>query len=200
MRLALASICLLFVLTGTGCAGGSDDEPEARALVLTRPDVPAGFVVNPAETGPVSNAEVAQGREDGYAERLEEWGRVEGHATQFVREGVVRGALAAAESIDSVASLYDGTDGATESFASGVREYPQQGFRPAGSVQVGEEARSFRATNEVAGRSVEYLVITWRTGPVIANLVSAGRPGRIDLSILQALARKQDERITGALD
>ena len=136
MRLALAfaSVCVFALLGAAACGGDSGEELEARSLVLTRPDVPDGFVVNSTQTGPVSNEEVASTRPEGYAERLEEWGRVEGHSTQFLRDDVVLGPLAAAQSIDSVASVYEEADGAAESYASGVREYPSAGFRSAGRV------------------------------------------------------------------
>lgn len=198
VRLALASVCLL-VLIGAGCGGGSDaPDLQARTLVLARPDVPDGFVVNATQSGPVSNEEVARGRAEGYVGRLEEWGRVEGHSTQFARDDVVLGPLAGAETIDSVASVYEDADGAAESFASGVREYPRSGFVAAGMIELGDEGRAFRTTATLAGRKVEYIVLTWRRGRVIANVVSAGRPGRIKLPALQALGERQDRRIARA--
>jgi hypothetical protein len=202
VRLILALLCLLASMVATGCGGGSD-EPDVRAhaLVLNRPDLPAGFLVNSSQTGPVSNEQVASGRPDNYVARLEEWGRVEGYSRQFTRRASVRGPLAGADTIDSVASLYEDQEGAGESFASGVREYPRVGFAPAGRIDVGDgTGRAFRGTNELAGEIVEYVILTWRRGRVIANVVTSGSPGRVELDALRTLARKQDDRIARALD
>ena len=65
---------------------------------------------------------------------------------------------------------------------------------------MGDEARVFKTTNELDGRPVEYTVLTWRRGPVISNVVTAGRPGRIKLRALQDLAEIQDRRIAQSLE
>lgn len=199
MRLGLVALCLLVVLGAAACGGSDEPDVEARALVLTRPDVPDGFVVNTTQTAPVTNADVARTRPPDYVDRLEEWGRIEGFSTQFRRDDIVRGPLAAAQTIDSVASVYEDADGAAASFASGIREYPNQGLAPAGRATVGDEGRVFRGAITLERRRVEYVVLTWRRGPVIAAVVTSGRPRRIAIPALTTLAEKQDRRILRAL-
>lgn len=201
MRPTVALVCLLASLAA-GCAGGggSDAELDPRALVLTTADLGRGFTVDETLTGPVANAEVARGRPPGYEDKLEEWGRVAGFARQVRREGKVGTGIRAADGVNSVASVYEEEDGATESFATGVRDYGQAGFAPQGDLGVGDEGRIFRGTATLEGRQVEYTVGTWRRERVIASVVVEGGPGRVDLTALRELARKQDERIEAALD
>ena len=102
--------------------------------------------------------------------------------------------------MNSVASVYEDDDGATDSFETGVRDYAEAGFAPQGDLGVGDEGRVFRGTATFNERQVEYTVGTWRTGRVIASVVMEGRPGRVTIAMLKELARKQDQRVRTALE
>jgi hypothetical protein len=201
VRAAALVLCLLAFLAA-GCGG--DDEPaapiEPRSVVLRASDLPGAFSIDERVTGPVGNAEVAEGRPEGYEEKLEEWGRVAGYSRQLRREGKPGSGLRAADGVNSVASVYEDDDGATDSFDTGVRDYAEAGFAPQGDLGVGDEGRVFRGTATFNDRPVEYTVATWRTGRVIASVVVEGRPGRVTIPMLKELARKQDQRVRTALE
>lgn len=203
MRATPLVVLLAFavLLLGAGCGGGGPGTSalEARSLVLRPTDLPGAFEIDKTVTGPVSNEEVARGRAAGYEQRLERWGRVEGFSRQLRRRGKVGGALAAVAGVNSVASVYELERGAAQSFAAGVRDYARSGFVGAGVPRVGDEARAFRGRSTLEGRQVEYLVVTWRTGRVIAGVVAEGPPGKLELSAVTPLARTQDTRIRSAV-
>jgi hypothetical protein len=198
VRATLLIVCLLAMLAA-GC-GGSDSSGEdlnPRTLVLGPADVP-GFVVDEALTGPVANEEVARGREQGYEEKLEDWGRIGGFSRQLRREGKAGPGVRTADGLNSVASVYEDEDGAEESFATGVQDYAEAGFAREGDLDLGDEGRLFRGTD--GKRQVEYLIATWRRGEVIASVVVEARPERVGFATLRELAREQDERIAAALE
>jgi hypothetical protein len=205
VRAAALALCLIAALAA-GCGG--DDEPaapiEPRSVVLRASDLPGAFSIDERVTGPVGNAEVAENRPEGYEEKLEEWGRVAGYSRQLRREGKPGSGLRAADGVNSVASVYEDEDGATDSFDTGVRDYAEAGFAPQGDLGVGDDGRVFRGTatfNErQVERQVEYTVATWRTGRVIASVVIEGQPGRVTIPMLKELARKQDQRVRTALE
>jgi hypothetical protein len=200
VRATAVIVCLLAVLVA-GCGGdGSEEALDPRTLVLATTDVGPGFEVDETLTGPVSNAEVARGRPAGYEAKLEEWGRTGGFARQVRREGKAGSGVRAADGVNSVASVYEDEDGASESFATGVRDYGQAGFAPQGELGIGDEGRIFRGTATLGGRQVEYTVATWRRARVIASVVVEGDVGRVSPATLKDLARKQDRRIDAALD
>lgn len=200
MRASISIVCLLAMLAA-GCGGDGDSAADAdpQTLVLRASDLPQGFVVDSALTGPVENAEVAAGRPEGYEEKLDEWGRVGGYSRQLVRRGERGTGVRGADAITSVASVYEDEDGAADSFRTGVRDYAQAGYAPQGELGIGDEGSIFRGTATVEGRRVEYTVATWRTAPVIASIVIEARPERVDIATLKALARTQDQRVRAAV-
>jgi hypothetical protein len=199
-----AALLVLFLLAtlATGCGGGDDEAVavEPRSVVLRASDLPGAFAVDERVTGPVENAEVAEGRPEGYEEKLEDWGRVGGYSRQLRRQGEAGPGLRAADGVNSVASVYEDEDGATDSFDTGVRDYAEAGFAPQGDLGVGDEGRVFRGTATFNKQQVEYTVGTWRTGHVIASVVIEGGPGRVTIAMLKELARTQDQRVRAAIE
>ena len=102
-------------------------------------------------------------------------------------------------SIDSLASVYEEADGASESFAAGLQGYEDADFKPAGTVRLGDDARAFRGSATLQGKPVEYLVVTWRRGPIISSVVTSAPPRKVSLALVERLARKQDQRIAREL-
>jgi len=199
MRAAAFLACACIAFLAASCGGGSGaDEPEvaSRTLLLTQKDVPALYEANDRQSGPVTNEDVAVGRPAGYAKRLDKWGRVEGYSAQFVNDVAASPTTGTGQqTIDSLASVYEEPDGASESFAAGLQGYEDADFKPAGDVSLGDEARAFRGSATLNGSAVEYLVVTWRRGPVISSVVTSAPPRKLSLATVEGLARKQDQRI-----
>jgi hypothetical protein len=203
MRAAALVLCACLAMLVAACGGsGGDSAPDvaARSLVLKQQDVPPLYESNDTLSGPVSNEEVASGRPEGYADRLDEWGRVEGYSAQYLNDLEASPNTGVGQrSIDSLASVYEDADGASESFAAGLQGYKDADFKPAGTVRLGDDARAFRGSATLDGKPVEYLVVTWRRGPIISSVVTSAPPRKVSLALVERLARKQDQRIAREL-
>ena len=203
MRAAVLVLCACLATLAAACGGSDGDsapDVAARSLVLTQQDVPPLYESNNSLSGPVSNEEVAVGRPEGYVDRLEEWGRVGGYSAQFVNDLEASPTKGVGQrSIDSLASVYEEEDGASESFAAGLQGYKDADFKPAGTIRLGDDARAFRGSATLQGKAVEYLVVTWRRGPIISSVVTSAPPRKVSLALVERLARKQDQRISREL-
>lgn len=185
-----------------GCGGSSDPSGEGldpEALVLRTGDLPAGFSVDAKETGPVSNADVAAGRPAGYAQRLDEWGRLDGYTAAFERKS--GDDLGGAVMVESRSSVYSKTDGAADSLTAGLPEYAEAGFREVKSaVDLGDELHVFSTTAATRGQTLEYVVAAWRTGPVLSTVVVAAPvDARLSPATVAPLAEIQERRVLQAL-
>jgi hypothetical protein len=193
---------LLAVAALAACGGGdSSSTPDPATLVLRSGDVPSGFARDPAGTGEVTNANVAQGRPSGYEQKLEDWGRVGGYSIRFRRKGTAAGPLAKTLFVDSRSSVYDNDDGAHESFQSGLRDYALTGFREVPfSLGVGDETHVFQGSGPLNGQTVTFVVGAWRTGPVLSTVAVAAPPGGVRPAALKGLAQAQERHVQQGLD
>ena len=177
MRLFLLTSVVALLLAAS--AFGAEVDP-AR-LVLQRSDAPAGFRLDPSNSGPSSNAhELSANKEIG--QRLLGAGRVTGYIAEFQRGDL---------GINSRADLFRATSGAHNVLLYFDRELRTEGIKGLrrSRVDLGSEAWVY------AGPPGTMAVAAWRHGRVVAALATIGlsRAKTLDL------ARAQDRGIAASL-
>lgn len=156
--------------------------PSPQELVLRQGDVPAGFRLDPAESGVRSNA-----REIEATPRLRplfaRWGRVTGYEVAFERKSD-------SSEIDARADLFRRAAGARSLLAWYDRE-----LRKASPVALRRDAVAIGSGGWVyTGTAVT--VVVWHSGRVFAGVSGAGE---VTKARTLALARAQQRRIAAAL-
>jgi hypothetical protein len=180
IRLFLLGAAVLALTVTTAASAGADP----RAMVLRTSDLPHGYAILRANTGPAPNAKAAQGNRDLLA-RFATWGRVTGYRVEFT--GGVKG------SIGSSADLFRGTPG-----ARGYLRWSAQVTPPRTGLRLvrrqrgpGDEAYVF----EKDFGTTLFVVVEWRYRNVTAHVGADG----VGVSGALALARVQQRRIVAAL-
>ena len=173
--LATAAVFLL-----AGPASAVDVEP--KALVLSPADVPAGFRLDPDESGVRTNER--EGRDNPEARKLfSRWRRVTGYQAAYARRGSeIESRVDVLRSASGARSLFRWVD--EEMMKAGVL-----GLKRA-RAGIGAESRVYSG-----GTPVGFTLVAWRYGRVFAGIVSIGVPRDRVL----ALARVQQRRIAAAL-
>ncbi len=153
-------------------------------MVLRKSDLPSGYAILRANTGPVSNAKAAQGNRDLLA-RFATWRRVTGYRVEFT--GGAKGG------IGSSADVFRSTTGARGYLRwSAQVTPPRTGLRLVRRrAGLGDEAYVFQKDFG----STLFVVVEWRYRNVTAHVGadSVGVRGAL------ALARVQQRRIIAAL-
>jgi hypothetical protein len=155
---------------------------DPSTLVLQSADVPAGFEVDPSETGLRTNAREAK-REPSFRTLYRRWGRVTGYEVEFDGRRA---------SIGSRADLMRTSQGAQlmlDWYALEVRKIGIRGFIR-NEVTVGDEGWAYRSRTPA-----KFIIVTWRSGRVFAGLGTTG----LSYERTLALARIQQRRIAAAL-
>jgi hypothetical protein len=173
----LAGLALL-VLAVALPAGAATVDP--KALVVGRADVPAGFRLDPDETGLRTNE--VEARENPETRPLfRRWGRVTGYQARYEN--------AADASIEARVDLFRNANGAHELQRWVVREMARSGIKGvvSGPVRLGSEGRMYS--------SKLFVILYWRSGRAWSALAGFGVPKSRTL----AAARAQQRRIATAL-
>jgi hypothetical protein len=157
---------------------------EPTTMVLRKADLPGGYTVLRANTGPLPNAKAAQGNRELIA-GFKSWGRITGYSVEY--QGGTKG------TIGSRVDLFRARPGA-RSFLGWVAKNtpPNTGLTfVRREARLGDEAFVYRKDFE----STVFVVVEWRYRNVAAHIGadSLGINGAI------ALARVQQRRIAAAL-
>lgn len=182
MRLAALAILAAAVLVPAVPASAAQVDPSA--LVLARPDVPAGFRLERDESGPRTNEEESKnGRE--ARELVVRSGRLSGYETRWSGRETT---------LNSRADLCRRPAGARIIFEFVVAEMRKSGIKglrrtPAG---LGNESWIYSGSeSQVSG----FVLVVWRYERVFAGIVGVGLTRKVALE----LARKQQRRIARAI-
>jgi hypothetical protein len=210
-RRRLATIAVLLVAIAAIAAGcGSDSSSssstpaptpgQSKASVYNDPALfilgeaalPGGYVLDPSNTGAITNADSVKGRGDAYRRNVASWGRISGYGTGWRPDSAdIQGPL----QIQSFASTYETEGGAIDAFAQGITELEQAWTMVDSSVKVGDEVRfATRDLDSTAGPITLYMV-AWRSGQVHGTLALTWERDRGSLDEAIAYAEKQQERI-----
>jgi hypothetical protein len=168
---------------------------DARSMVLQLVDVPGGFWLEHGRY--VSNADLT--RQGDAAKDYGKLGRLTGYDVSYQRRAAT-GMLG----LDSFASVYRSSSGAHTSFVLAVSGAARQGG--AGftwlriAVPLGSETRVYRVTTTQSGMKLDFYTVAWRHGRVFAEVIGGGISGTMVPRELLALAKKQEARISSALD
>ena len=132
--------------------------------------------------------------------KLTRWGRITGFQATFTREPTLRGLLAGALEVQSLASIYRTRHGAAASFVETRRACLKPPFKQLSvGRRLGHEAAYCVATRKSGNTKVTVYVLAWRRNNVTAGVLLAGLAGVVDSTEAVRLARKQDARIAATL-
>jgi hypothetical protein len=196
VRRGRALVALVVVVAG--CAGGDGDEQavpatKMRLVVLQPADLSKAFVR--FDEGPVRLADTPPGPR-GDPERF---GREGGWKARYRRPGspTTKGPLVVESRID----VFEGEDGAKSEFDA-YREELESEAGGAGRwldvPRIGDDAQA-ATSGSGSANSVRAFRLVWRDGNVTAAIAANGFEGRLRLSEVVELARKQQRRIAAAL-
>jgi hypothetical protein len=183
---------LLLVVILAGCSLDGDeasiDREELEGLVLQPDDVPPVFVR--FDHGRQLRADAPGGSRAGQSR----FNRIEGWKARYRRAGALE--TAGPLVIESRADLFESPEGAEQDLeaARSDLEVGAPEWKPIDEPGLGDE--SFAAT--VVQGGVRYYQAFWRDENATATLNVNGFEGKVALSEVLALARKQQERISGA--
>jgi hypothetical protein len=176
LRLGLVAL-LGFVIAVSSAAAAVDP----RALVLGPAELPAGFRLDPSDSGVRSNAAVAGGQ-PARLKLFRRWGRLTGYYGTYEK--------GATKKIEVSSDLFRGADGARSMLrlTMQVWESSSTSSQTATRVALGDEG-------VVYSSSSDFHLVLWRRGRVVSGFQGIGLPRSQTL----ALARAQDRKIAVAL-
>lgn len=183
---------LLLVVILAGCSLGGDeasiDRAELDGLVLQPDDVPPVFVR--FDQGRQIRADAPSGSRANQSR----FDRIEGWKARYRRGGTLE--TAGPLVIESRADLFESPEGAEQDLEAARTDLDAgaPAWKPIDEPGLGDE--SFAATFVQGG--VRYYQAFWRDDNATATLNVNGFEGKLALSEVLALARKQQERIAGA--
>jgi hypothetical protein len=198
-RTVAAGAAALAAAVAPVAAGRSDEMApvriDARSMVLQQADLPGGFGLEHGKY--VSNADLA--KQGDAAKDYDKLGRLTGYDVSYQRRAA-RGMLG----LDSFASVYRSSSGAHTSFMQTISGAARQGgaaFRWMRiAAPLGSETRAYRFTTTQSGMKLDFYTVAWRHGRVFAEVTGGGISGTMVPGELLALAKKQEARISSALD
>lgn len=176
LRLGLVAL-LGFVVALSSAAAAVDP----RALVLGPDEVPAGFQLDPSDSGVRSNAAVARGQ-PARLKLFRRWGRLTGYYGTYER--------GASKKIEVFSDLFRGAGGARSMLRLTMKEWE--------SLATSSQMRTPVALGHegvVYSSSSDFHVVLWRRGRVVSGFQGIGLPRPQTLG----LARAQDRKIAAAL-
>jgi hypothetical protein len=218
---AAATACLLSAVFLTAACGGGDEAssptdtatvtvtettqtttasepapvpttPDPKDLVAQLSDLPTGYSVDRAGTGPRSLAEALENASPEQAAVIERE-RIAGYEVTFESPNLAL--------ISCTASTYRSSDGAQEVYRIGVERAPTAATESGGKLEpasleeeIGEEAAAF--TGEFQGASA--FTVVWRDRNVLGLCISGGLLAT-DPQQTVRVAQAQQERISNAL-
>lgn len=177
MRLVLAiAVALLVVPLATA-------EVSPRALVLGQADVPAGFRLDPKESGLRSNELEAKESPEARA-KFKRWRRVTGYQAKYLR---------GSSEIEARVDVFRTADGARKLLEWVDLEWRKAGVTGQRRARAGIGAEGW--VHWVPSSSFRYTLVVWRHGRVFAGVAG---PGIARESTL-ALARAQQHRMAAGI-
>jgi len=179
MRVVLAVVvCCVFVAVPVS-AGAVDPQ----ALVLAKADVPAGFRVDPKETGLRSNDVEAQ-EFPATRSLFTRWKRVTGYQARYLR---------GSSTIEARVDLFRGADGARRMFEYVDLEARKAGLKGQKRARVGIGAEGW--VHWVSSPTWKFNLVVWRHQRAFAGVMGSG----ISRDRTLALARAQQRRLAAVL-
>lgn len=177
MRLILA-VALALLLVPLAAADVSPG-----ALVLGQVDVPAGFRLDPKESGLRSNELEAKESPEART-KFKRWRRVTGYQVKYLR---------GSSEIEARVDVFRGADGARNLLEWVDLELRKAGFTGQKRARAGFGAESW--VHWVPSPSFRFTLVVWRHGRVFAGVMGRG----ISRDRTLALARAQQRRMAAGL-
>ena len=205
----LAALAAAAAVAAAGCGGsGSSSGPAAppttpgqskasvfndpALFVLAEADLPDGYVVDPPNSRPVTNADTAKGRDNAYLRNIQSMGRIGGYASGWrLTKAEVVGPI----QIESSASTYETVGGAVDAYALALTEISPEYRAIDATDKVGDESRAWTRSIDGPNGPLTVYTLAWRSGRVLGALsaTSQGDTGSLDDAL--AYAQKQQQRI-----
>ena len=205
----LAALVAAAVVAAAGCGGGGASSSPAAPpatpgqskasvfndpalFVLDEADLPDGYVVDPPNTRPITNADTAKGHDNAYLRNIQSMGRIGGNASGW---RLTRADVVGPIQIESSASTYETVGGAEDAYALALTEISPEYKAVDATDTVGDESRAWTRSIDGPNGPLTVYTLAWRSGRVLGALsaTSQGDTGSLDDAL--AYAQKQQQRI-----
>ena len=186
-------------ITPTATAATIDLGP----MILKRSDLPAGFIVVAARTGPYGNRDVVREAGRRVAPLLRRYGRITGYRANYVQTDPRHGAMRGVFGFQASLSLYPTARRARAAMRvrnlGGCR---QDGFkleRLRGQRPIGKDTVVCSFSPAVMGNQLRMFMVQWRSGRITASVAMFAQRNAASKAAVLATARMQNRHMAAAL-
>jgi len=183
--------------TDTSIPTVSPDTPivgDPQAFVFTLADMPVGFSIVPEYTGPVTNEDVAEERENpnAFLAQLEEWGRINGYVSGYEKSGF------GTSYIESSIVMMRTSEGAHAYLEYLANTSLKDGWVPVSMPQLADESYAFTITetDEESMAAWTNYDLVFRKRNIIGGVYTSARAGTDDFDDAFGFAQMLVARIS----
>jgi hypothetical protein len=171
-------------------------------MVLRASDLPRGFVVVRAETGPYTNSDVIRDFGPALAPKLRRWGRITGYRAFYRQRDSARGALPGVIGFGASVALYRSARGAHAALADragGCRNKAFTIIGLGGHRPVGPDTLVCTRGTEIGTARGRIFLVQWRNRRATGGVYVVALQGAVTPLAALTGARRQNRRMTAEL-
>jgi uncharacterized RDD family membrane protein YckC len=193
---------ILALLVGSGPLAAAST-PATSRMVLRASDLPPGFLVDPAETGPYTNRDVIRALGPAAAAKLRRFGRITGYRAFYRQRDPERGALPGVIGFGAAVALFRSAHGAHAALADPIAGCRKKTFTIiglGGHQPVGPDTLVCTRGTRLGAARIRIFLVQWRNRRATGSVYVAAVEGAVTPVAALTGARKQNRRMTAALN
>ena len=176
--------------------------PATSRMVLRAADLPPGFVVVRAQTGPYTNRDVVRDFGRAIVPRLRRYGRITGYRAFYRQRDPARGSLPGVIGFGASVTLYRSAGGAHAGIADRAGGCRSKGFTPIGldgHAPVGPDTLVCTRGARLGTARARVFLVQWRNGRAAGSVYVVALEGAVTPLTALVGARKQNRHMTAEL-
>jgi RDD family len=193
---------ILALLVGSGPLAAAST-PATGRMVLQASDLPPGFIVDRVQTGPYTNRDAIRALGPAAAAKIRRFGRVTGYRAFYRQRDPGRGALPGVIGFGASVALFRSARGAHAALADPIAGCRNKTFTIiglGGHHPVGPDTLVCTRGTRLGAARVRIFVVQWRNRRTTGSVYVAAFEGAVTPVTALTGARKQNRRMTAALD